>query len=170
MKVPPREKLRAFYREPFERMKGISGFDPEAVEFFMNVIRTGDLVRGAIDARLRPKGLTAPSLGVLLMLSASPEGLPMTELGRRFLVTKANVTGLVDTLQRRGLVERVSDPSDRRVSRVRLTGEGRAVFQKLAPWHLAYVAGLSKDIPLSDRRAAIRALERLRAAVLEGGA
>lgn len=60
-------------------------------------------------------------------------GVPLSSLGRNLLVTKANVTGMVDRLERLGLVRRVRDGADRRVVRANLTSRGAALLKRLAP-------------------------------------
>jgi len=65
-------------------------------------------------------------LGVLLGLWRE-DGLKLAELGRRAGLEPSTMTGLVDRMERDGLVSREADPDDRRAQRVRLTGEGRRV-------------------------------------------
>lgn len=72
------------------------------------------------------RGLSAGALDVLTRLSAATEeGLSIGELARAAGVSSRNVTGLVDTLERDGLVQRVQDRHDRRSVRARITADGR---------------------------------------------
>ncbi|MCX5215157.1 MarR family transcriptional regulator [Kitasatospora sp. NBC_00240] len=71
------------------------------------------------------RGLSAGALDVLARLSATgEEGLSIGELARAAGVSSRNVTGLVDTLERDGLAQRVQDRHDRRSVRVRITVVG----------------------------------------------
>lgn len=71
------------------------------------------------------RGLSAGGFDLLLRLStAGDEGLPLGELAQALGVTPRNVTGLVDTLERDGLVRRVPDPADRRSVRAVATQDG----------------------------------------------
>jgi DNA-binding MarR family transcriptional regulator len=54
--------------------------------------------------------------------------LPMTELANALCCDASNVTGLVDRLETRGLIERAASPDDRRVKMIALTKAG-AVLQ-----------------------------------------
>jgi DNA-binding MarR family transcriptional regulator len=56
--------------------------------------------------------------------------LSMGELADRLFCDASNVTGIVDRLEARGLVERQADPGDRRVRRLVLTDEGRRLWQE----------------------------------------
>ncbi|MGW7534592.1 MarR family winged helix-turn-helix transcriptional regulator [Amycolatopsis sp. NPDC054798] len=72
------------------------------------------------------RGLSTGALDVLARLSTGPEtGLSIGELARAAGVSSRNVTGLVDTLARDHLVERVQDQHDRRSVRARITAAGR---------------------------------------------
>ncbi|WP_031079246.1 MarR family winged helix-turn-helix transcriptional regulator [Streptomyces sp. NRRL WC-3742] len=75
------------------------------------------------------RGLSAGALDVLARLSAAGgeggDGLSIGELARAAGVSSRNVTGLVDTLERDGLVRRLQDPEDRRSVRVLITGAGQ---------------------------------------------
>ena len=64
-------------------------------------------------------------LGVLLVLW-SEDGLKGVELGRRVGLEPSTMTGLLDRMERDGLLERRADPDDRRAQRIHLTDEGRA--------------------------------------------
>jgi DNA-binding MarR family transcriptional regulator len=85
----------------------------------------------AITARLRRElteagvGTVRPSyLGVLMSLWQE-DGLKVVELGRRAGLEPSTMTGLLDRMERDGLVARTPDPDDRRAQRVRLSDEGR---------------------------------------------
>ncbi|MFI6204902.1 MarR family winged helix-turn-helix transcriptional regulator [Streptomyces sp. NPDC051041] len=73
--------------------------------------------------------LTGAQARLLSLLSLEP--LPMRKLARRLKCEPSNVTGLVDRLEARGLVERRPDPADRRVKLAAATQEGRRVARSL---------------------------------------
>ncbi|MEU0671418.1 MarR family transcriptional regulator [Streptomyces sp. NPDC006172] len=71
-------------------------------------------------------GAQAKLLGLLCL-----EPLPMRKLANRLKCEPSNVTGIVDRLETRGLVERRPDPSDRRVKLAAATTEGQRVAKDL---------------------------------------
>ncbi|MES5821378.1 MarR family transcriptional regulator [Streptomyces sp. RG80] len=73
--------------------------------------------------------LTGAQGRLLSLLSLEP--LPMRKLAHKLRCEPSNVTGIVDRLESRGLVERRPDPSDRRVKLAAVTEEGRAVARSL---------------------------------------
>ncbi|MBB0243259.1 MarR family transcriptional regulator [Streptomyces alkaliphilus] len=74
-------------------------------------------------------GLTGAQARLLALLAVSPT--PMRRLAHRLGCEPSNVTGIVDRLENRGLVERRADPSDRRVKIAAATGEGLRVNEEL---------------------------------------
>ena len=77
-------------------------------------------------AMLRPLALTVAQFDALANLYSS-DGMSQQELAEKLLVTKGNVTGLVNRLAERGLVERKAHPVDRRTNRLVLTASGRTL-------------------------------------------
>jgi DNA-binding MarR family transcriptional regulator len=72
------------------------------------------------------RGLSSGALDVLVRLSTAPDdGITLGALARSAGVSARNVTGLVDTLERDGLVAREPDPTDRRSVLARITPAGR---------------------------------------------
>ena len=54
--------------------------------------------------------------------------LPISEIGKRLLIPKAQMTSLVDRLIRIGMAERLPDTKDRRITNIALTNKGRTTF------------------------------------------
>jgi DNA-binding MarR family transcriptional regulator len=101
-----------------------------ATEAVMNTIRTADLLFDQIGRLLRPLGVSAAG-GLVLGILRDHGTMPPSELGDRLQVTRATVTGVVDSLERRGFVRRAANPADRRSLLLELTPAGRAVVQEL---------------------------------------
>ena len=94
-----------------------------ATEAVMNTIRTADLLFDRIGQLLRPLGVSSAG-GLVLGQLRDVGPLSPSELGEHLIVTRATVTGVVDSLERRGLVRRSPNPADRRGIIVELTPEG----------------------------------------------
>jgi len=100
-----------------------------------------------IESRIRQNlqarfDTTLPRFDLMAQLERAPEGLKMSELSQRMMVTGGNVTGITDGLEKEGLVVREVDPADRRVFRVKLTAEGQRQFQRMAAEHEQWVVDL----------------------------
>ncbi|MET8407280.1 MarR family transcriptional regulator [Streptomyces sp. NPDC005195] len=96
--------------------------------------------------------LTGAQARLLGLLSLEP--LPMRRLAQKLKCEPSNVTGIVDRLELRGLVERRPDPSDRRVKLAAATEEGRRVAHSLREslrFAREPLAGLSREERVSLR-------------------
>ena len=74
-------------------------------------------------------GTTGPQLWALKTISQN-ENLSLGELGRRMYLHPSTITGLIDRLEKKGLVERDRDQTDRRVIKLRLTSKGKGLVKR----------------------------------------
>ena len=102
--------------------------DATATECAQNLMRTADLFRDADVRGLRHHGLSIAARILLATLEGADQPLSHSAIAERLFVTGASVTSLVDTLERKGLVRRVRDTSDRRVMLVELTAAAPPVI------------------------------------------
>jgi DNA-binding MarR family transcriptional regulator len=91
-----------------------------------------------LDQELREEhDLSLAAYDVLLRLARGPaEGLRMTDLAERVMLSPSGLTRLVDRLGAKRLVERRPDSDDGRVAMVSLTSEGRKLLRRAARTHL----------------------------------
>jgi DNA-binding MarR family transcriptional regulator len=89
-------------------------------------------------AHVRELGLTPDQFDIIATLG-NTAGMSFKELGEQTLITKGTLTGVVDRLEARGLVERVASEVDRRSTIVRLTRAGEREFAKAFPAHIAHL-------------------------------
>lgn len=105
--------------------------DATAMRLATSVMRVQQLMIGALDAALKPFGLTFSRYEVLVLLLFSQHGaLPLSKIGERLMVHPTSVTSAIDRLEAQGYVVRVPDEADRRRTLARLTPEGRTTVRK----------------------------------------
>jgi DNA-binding MarR family transcriptional regulator len=118
-----------------------------ATEAVMNTMRTADMLFDQIGRLLRPLHVSAAG-GLVLGILRDHGSMTPSGLGERLIVTRATVTGLLDSLERTGFVRRSANPTDRRSLVVEITPAGLAVTQKLRTivhrQEKAWMAGLSE--------------------------
>ncbi len=137
--------------------------DHQALRLWLRLLSCSTEIENEIRKRLRTEfGMTLSRFDYLAQLHRMPEGLRMSELSRRLMVTGGSVTGLTDELVKEGHVLREGDPHDRRSQRVRLTPEGRQAFEAAAGVHEQWVVELFAGMPAGDRRQLLDLLGRLR--------
>lgn len=143
--------------------RNVPNFDAASVGLFRALLRTSITFKGALERRMRSYGLSGPAFGVLALLETLPERrLPMHDLSRRLWVTPANVTGLVDNLERKRLVQRRPLEKDRRVITVGLTREGRQKVRALLPKHFLFVRQLFGRLRGREKADLARLLDKMR--------
>jgi DNA-binding MarR family transcriptional regulator len=101
------------------------------------------------------------------------EGITMRALADEMFCDASNATGIVDRLERRGLIERRNDEQDRRVKRVHLTAAGRRMHERIEELFRIpppAIASLSADDQRALRALLERALANAEAARLDPGA
>ena len=101
-----------------------------ATEAVMNTIRTADMLFDQIGHLLRPLNVSAAG-GLVLGILRDQGPVSPSGLSDRLIVTRATVTGVLDSLEARGFVQRTPNPIDRRGQVVAITPTGVAVLQAL---------------------------------------
>lgn len=124
------------------------------------VLRAGEKISKFTGELYRKLGLTGAQYNVLRILEGAGEPLPQQEIAKRLLVSRANVTGLLDKLEAKGLVKRLSC-DDRRVNMIRLAGRGfdllKKSFGEVTQNSIVVMESLTKD----EQRQLVRLLEKL---------
>lgn len=103
-----------------------------AEQALIRLMRVGDRLWRKSDERFSQWGLTDNHYNVLRILNGAREPISQAEIGRKMLSSRANVTKLVDVLEERKFVKRLSC-SDRRVNLVELTDEGAKFIEETLP-------------------------------------
>jgi len=104
------------------------GIDASAVEVAINFMAASELASSRMESLLAPFGLSRGGFNLLTVVAGAEGPLTPTQIGERIISRGATITGLVDTLVRRGYAERAPDPHDRRRVLVSITTRGRNVL------------------------------------------
>ena len=119
--------------------------EPKEIMAWRSISDTYKTVYAHINSDLRRYGLTPPQYAVLRLIGGSESGgMAMNEIGRKMIVTYANITTIVDNLEKRNYVKRVRNLADRRVIEVRLTAVGSKLFKNIFYAHRKEIAKLMK--------------------------
>lgn len=105
--------------------------------------------------------ITPPQIFILIYLNKMNE-LRMTDIARYLSVTTAAATGLVDRLVKGGYVQRVYDPSDRRIIKVKLTPKGIDVVKKILMNKVLRIKEIFGKLSAGDREDYLRVLTRIK--------
>ncbi len=119
-----------------------------------------------LNSRLGEEGLTYPQYSVLLAIGQNGP-MQMNRLGDFMLVAPANVTGLVDRLEKRGYVRRKRQTRDRRLYVIFLTAKGEEVYGNVSTRFRQYARSLSSTLSEAELEDALNALRKVRRRVDE---
>ena len=134
-----------------------------AEEALLNLQRTADHIQIAHTRLFRQHGITSQQYNVLRILRGAGEPLPILEIGERMVTVVPAITGLIDRLEKQGLVCRARSDADRRVITVRVLPKGLKLLAELDGPVEALNRSLLEHMDEKELKRAIRLLETMRA-------
>ncbi|MCU0792783.1 MAG: MarR family transcriptional regulator [Opitutaceae bacterium] len=139
--------------------------DPSACEVFLHLLRAGDEGFRVIDAHFQAHNVSQGRFTVLMLLfeknGGEPHVLTPAQLAEQAGVSRATMTGLIDTLERDGMVTRTPSPADRRMLSVTLTPRGQTFLESMLPEHFRRIGVLLDSLNESERRTLVRLLGKI---------
>ena len=102
------------------------------IDFGFRVARIARRLRQAVDGELRVLGLTEATWRPLVYVRRLGDGVRQKELATALSIEGPSLVRILDNLERRGLIERRADESDRRARGIHLTRSGRELAKRAA--------------------------------------
>jgi len=150
--------------------------DPSAVEAYLHLLRTSDEAYAHCERNMSTHGISAGRFSVLMLLWRGDQmkaaGMvtgpacncsPHTPAGLAEAcgVTRATMTGLIDTLERDGFVKREPDPVDRRMMTVQLTPKAMEFLRHYMPGHFKIISSIMAALTEAERKILVRLLAKV---------
>jgi DNA-binding MarR family transcriptional regulator len=133
----------------------------DELRLWLRLLTCTTLIEGMVRSRLREKfDVTLPRFDLMAQLDRAPDGMTLSDVSKRMMVSNGNVTGLVERLVESGHLDRRTSESDRRVQVIRLTKLGRAEFRRMATEHETWIAEIFSDLAPKDVRELMRLLAK----------
>ncbi|WP_134685347.1 MarR family winged helix-turn-helix transcriptional regulator [Brevibacillus migulae] len=149
-----------------ELSRKIPELDVSSVETALLFMRVATNVFHHIHDNLARFGISQGKFNLLMIFyKESDRSFLPSELAEKAGITRATVTGLLDGLEREGLVERKSHPKDRRMIMTRMTQKGIERMQAVLPDHFLLISRLMQGLTEEDRRMLISYIERIDAEI-----
>lgn len=162
--LPATTAREAYYNGIRERASNYPGADASAAELLVHLFYTTDVVEVRVARVMAAHGISNAAFNLLMILHNSKDGArSLHEISDLLLVSRANVTGLIDCLEQRGFVAREIDARDRRVRIARLLDTGRALLEQVLPEHHQAIQRLCAQLPEEERATLVTLLRKLRA-------
>ena len=112
---------------------------------------------------LRKSGSSlTPSQARVIFTLGDTDGMTCKDIGDITLITKGTLTGVVDRLEEKDLVERWSVEGDGRKTIVALTKRGKRVYQKEFPRHIEFLKEKFDNLNANDRKQAVQLLQKIK--------
>lgn len=159
-----------------EAAREFPDLDPSAAEAFLHLLRTSDEAYGLNARNMAAHGISAGRFSVLMLLWRGDQmrakvltGDDQCDCGPRTPacladacgVTRATMTGLIDTLERDGFVKREPDPADRRMMSVHLTPKAEEFLRDYMPGHFKIISAIMSVLTEQERKTMVRLLMKV---------
>ncbi len=150
--------------ESLSRMKErYPQMDLDMVLFFANTMMLFHRVPIMMEGYFNSLGLSKGRFMVMIQLLSceDPAGVSIGELLDYYRVSSATMTGIIDTLEAEGLLERIRSPQDRRRVNVRITEAGRSFMDSFLPVHHANMTSFVGGLSIPEREILLGLMQKL---------
>lgn len=163
----PEDRRESFYHDRLrEAGPGYGNFDLLSAELTLDLIHTCEMFHQLTARYFADFGLSKSSLNILMVLRhCGSDGMQLHELGELLLVSRANITGVVDHLEEKGYVKRVVYASDRRARYATITRKAEALLDEFIPVHYRNINMLLQELTDGEKEMLQSLLKKTRASL-----
>jgi len=151
-------------------------FASPAHEALLSIYYTASIMKKRADDFFGKFGLTDVQFNLLNLLyyesgkahsasSGQEGGLSQAQISDMMLVNRANITSLVDRMEKAELVARTAHAKDRRYNIIKLTGKGKNLYTKVEPHYFEQVKKAMSPLPAAELQKLTTILEKVRRAI-----
>ena len=135
---------------------------------WLRLLSCESVIERAIRSKFRENfNVTLPQFDVLSELEHAAERLTMSQLSEELMVSNGNITGVVDRLEKNGLVRRIRPKHDRRIQYIELTESGTAEFRRMAKQHEQWIEEMLQDVSQDEMSLLQQLLIKTRSSVAQ---
>lgn len=140
--------------------------EPSAMFAFTTLLHSHDQVWKQMGVHFAAHGITQGRFMVMLiLLEKEGDGCPTVhapaEIAEQLQITRASVTGLLDSLEKDEFIRREPDPNDRRMMSVYLSDKGQVFLDEFLPPHFKLISQLMQGLDAKERDTLIQLLHKL---------
>jgi MarR family 2-MHQ and catechol resistance regulon transcriptional repressor len=133
-----------------------------ALEIWEKLSKAHDKVRKVQSKQMFGEKLTSPQFGVLeILLKTGP--VPLKRISEEMMVTGANITCVVDNLEKEGFVRRIHSKEDRRVILAELTATGKTKIDSVMPQYIENMSTITSILTEHEQKELTKLLGKLQA-------
>ncbi|MBN2899592.1 MAG: MarR family transcriptional regulator [Clostridia bacterium] len=149
-------------------MDAYSFIEYSSGQSIINLSRTVDLMRFVYKEFYDQFKLSEPKFRVLLLLSKAEDGIPLTDIGKMLLVSRANMTTLIERMVRDGSVEKRSNTDDKRSIKAYLTKAGEKLLEEAVDSHREFSLRLVRVLSEEEKNTMNCLLTKIQMDVIDG--
>ncbi|MCX7875037.1 MAG: MarR family transcriptional regulator [Melioribacteraceae bacterium] len=131
-----------------------------ALELFEVLSKATDKLRKVQAKQMFEQKLTAPQFSVLEVIHKHGS-LPLKKISEELMVTGANITCVIDNLEKENYVKRVPSNEDRRVINAELTSAGRSKIDSILPTYTKNISDVFSPLNENEQKELIRLLSKI---------
>jgi len=140
-------------------------FASPAHEALLGIYYTASIMKKRADGFFGQFGLTDVQFNLMNLLyyeSGKEGGLSQAQISDMMLVNRANITSLVDRMEKAELVTRTAHANDRRYNIIKLTSKGKNLYTKVEPHYLKQVKEAMAPLDAAELKRMAGMLEKVR--------
>ncbi|MFJ6210702.1 MarR family winged helix-turn-helix transcriptional regulator [Lysinibacillus sp. NPDC092081] len=132
----------------------------QSLKLYIVLSRAHKAINETTHQFFQENGLNPTEFAVLELLYHKGRQ-PLQQIGNKILLASGSITYVIDKLEKRGYLLRVSCPSDRRVTYAEITDKGEAFMGELFPKHEQHLHELMSVLSVEEKDQAITLLKKL---------
>lgn len=132
----------------------------QSLKLYIVLSRAHKAINEATNQFFQENGLNPTEFAVLELLYHKGRQ-PLQQIGNKILLASGSITYVIDKLEKRGYLLRVSCPADRRVTYAEITEEGEAFMMEVFPKHEQHLHELVSALTNEEKDEAIQLLKKL---------
>ncbi|MHB1439281.1 MAG: MarR family winged helix-turn-helix transcriptional regulator [Cuniculiplasma sp.] len=135
--------------------------EKESIEVWRTMVETWKVWKRGVEKNLQRIDLDSTEYSILRRL-VECGSMPMVQMANQIMVTQGWITGLIDSMEERDLVERLRSKDDRRVIQLNITDRGKKVFEEAKKVHMEYIENCIKHMDKDTILKTIKLLKDLK--------
>jgi len=136
--------------------------DPTALHTSLMLLRVASDLIAAMDGELAGHGISQGRFTILMLLENCPKtDLSPSDLADMSGVSRASISGLIDGLEKSGMVQRQADQRDGRGQLVHITKKGKRFLDKMLPAHFNWMARVMQNLSEKERQQLVTLVSKI---------
>lgn len=149
------------YKDAYKYVEDLSG------KSIINIIKTYAMIINIYEEAFIKYKISESKFYVLLLLSESSDGIALSSIGEALLVTKANITGLLNRMEKEKLVEKRVNKDDKRSVKAYITSRGSEILNLIKKEHFNLSKKIMQNISDEEKEKVNKILEDLQENIIK---